>query len=309
MTEELAPELVSRLNFLADSTHLSEEELRKSTPEGYEPKKMLPMPYRHEDVEAVAPLLAISVELINRVAQVREALPGSQVLDDDKALARDKPDGVGMMSAYVEQCLIDASTHCEAIHRLVTHPYAATLKPVEGAPGYFGQSSAIAVHQRAIIEAAAVLLWVTEHGKPRDRYLRLVKELRDELEQWEVGATAERLVPIGLDDALARISARYALDFSKGQQPAARNAAAGTKKSRSQMLNATVGEEVYLAWKRLSADSHGSAFLNQFVLLPASPFSPQRDARFRSNAVHEALRRMLARTKRILEVHDAQNGS
>lgn len=307
--EQLPAELESRLNFLADSTHLSEEELRESAPEGYGPKKMLPMPYRYEDVEAVAPLLDISVELINRVAQVREALPGSQVHDDDKALARDKADGVGMMSAYVEQCLIDASTHCEAIHRLITHPYAATLKPVEGTPGYYGQSSAIAVHQRAIIEAAAVFLWVTETKKPRDRYLRLVKELRDELELWEVGATAERLVPIGLDDVLARISARYALDFSKTQQPAARNSAAGPKKSRTQMMKATVGEEVYLAWKRLSADSHGSAFLNQFLLLPDSPFSPQLDARFRSNAVHEALRRMLARVKRILEIKEVQNRS
>lgn len=307
--EQLPAELESRLNFLADSTHLSEEELRESAPDGYGPKQMLPMPYRHEDVEAVAPLLDISVELINRVAQVREALPGSQVHDDDKALARDKPDGVGMMSAYVEQCLIDASTHCEAIHRLVTHPYAATMKPVENTPGYFGQSSAIAVHQRAIVEAASVFLWVTEPEKPRDRYLRLVKELRDELELWEEGATAERLAPVGLDDVLARISARYALDFSKAQRPAARNATTEPKKSRTQMMKATVGDEVYFAWKRMTADSHGSVFLNQFLLLPGSPFSPQRDARFRSNAVHEALRRMLARTKKILESPEDENQS
>lgn len=270
------------------------------SPRGYESAPAATVPFRYEEPGASSPLFAVCQELISRVVQLRAAQVGSQVYEDDLALRREKPDGVGLMTAYLEQCLIDLSAHSEAIALLLSHQYVkARPRPVE--PVY-GQSTAVAVHQRAIIEIAAMFLWLTKPEKARQRYLRLVKELRDELNQWEEGSTAEPLHPRDLDGVLKRLTARYSLDFTKAQQPAARNVVEQEKKSRTQMIQDVLGEEVFLVWKRLSMDAHGSTFLNQFILVPDSNFSPQFDARFRSNAVYESLRQVLKESQRILEV-------
>lgn len=303
MADEQDLENPERFAFVVQDNSLNESELEQLGPEGYEPGRPRSVPYRYEEWDRLSALLPVSQELVARIDQLRQVKPGSQVADDDLALSRDKPDGVGLMTAFVEQRLMDMSTHCEAIGLLAAHPYTQATRSQNAGEYVYGSSSAIAVHQRAIIEAAAALVWVLEPALARDRYQRLVKELRDELTQWDHRQMAEEYqTTMPIADTVGRIIARYALDFDKpGERRRAHRDAEAPKKKRLGMVEQALGEDVSWAWKRMAMDAHSSVLLSQMLLAEDTPFLQPADARFRANAVHQALRKAFVHVKKSLE--------
>lgn len=303
MAEEQELENPERFAFVVQDNSLSEAELEQLRPEGYEPGRPRSVPYRYEEWDRLSALLPASQELVARIDQLRQAKPGSQLADDDLALSRDMPDGVGIMTAFVEQRLMDISTHCEAIGLLAAHPYTQMTRSQSAGEYVYGSSSAIAVHQRAIIETAAALVWVLGPAVARERYQRLVKELRDELLQWDHRQMAEEYnTVIPMADTVGRIIARYALDFDKsGERRRAHRDAEAPKKRRTGMIESALGPDVYWAWKRTTMDAHGSVLLSQMLLAEGTPFLQPADARFRANAVNEALRASFDEVKKSLE--------
>lgn len=251
--------------------------------------------------ESIQELLAKARALTVLAHYAREPLAGSQLDADNHALAAGHDDGTALMSAFLQARLDHAAAHVHSICIIAAHP---------GGVPY----TALAPHQRAVMEDGLSFLWVTDPtATDAARYVRLGQYLIEDVKSLQ---DDPQLPPeVDLDKVKNHLIGRY---IARGKASAFGEVRKVDDRpyGRGSVAKKLFDSTVQHAWYRLSADSHYSAAWDQVLLYGGSrvrqsgadlvtgvrPLDPREDSIRNYAATIRVLDEMLEGAVRILEV-------